>query len=657
MFSYVKKKLYSIYTKGYLHYSIILTLDVFVGVFSACIATVATLYFTGAHTDHLALLILIALGAAALSSFVSALVLKSYKQILRYSSFSVSQKTVRKAFVNAVLLTLLSDLFINLSPIDVSLRRFALFGVLFFMFDFFFTVGSRGFIILVTRWLKRGMNPNPEIVKDRVLIFGVSNDSVNTAKLLEDNKEFEAVGFCTRSDEKTKYEIGGLQIYHIKDIYKFSLLAKHKKIHGIVFTGERDFLKEREAFLVDCQSIGLKTYLAPKIGEASADNVARNGVRSIRIEDLLLRDVIHHEKKVVQDMYRDKVVMVTGAAGSIGSELVDQIAALNVRQLVLVDNAETPLHNIRLKIEDKYKSLKFAPIIGDVRNKNRLKAIFETYRPDIVIHAAAYKHVPLMEENPCESIRVNVIGSKNVADLCRQYNVDRMVMVSTDKAVNPTNVMGASKRAAEIYIQSLGKAIENGSLEGRTKYITTRFGNVLGSQGSVIHRFREQIEKGGPVTVTDERIVRFFMSIPEACSLVLVASASATATQIFVFDMGEQHKIVDLAKRMIKLSGLEPDVDIKIKFTGLRPGEKLYEETLATEENTYPTEIEKVMIARVREFAMEEIADQYKELETLSEGVRVLESVKLLKQLVPEFKSANSRFVVLDQDTSQQNDA
>ena len=312
--------------------------------------------------------------------------------------------------------------------------------------------------------------------------------------------------------------------------------------------------------------------------------------------------------------------------------------------------AESPLHEIRLELEHDYPDLDLVPMIGDVRNREKVEIVFDRYRPDIVLHAAAYKHVPLMEEHPCESIMANLSGTRNVADMAVRYGAERMVMISTDKAVNPTNVMGACKRACEMYIQSLGQAISEGRIEGKTIFVTTRFGNVLGSNGSVIGLFRRQIASGGPVTVTHKEIVRYFMSIPEACSLVLQASTLAERPQIFVFDMGQAHKIDELARRMIRLSGFEPDKDIKIIYTGLRPGEKLYEEVLATTENTEPTSIDKIRIADIRPNDYAEISEQVERILTAARNFRTDEAVRELKVLIPEFISNNSPYQHIDEE-------
>ncbi len=354
-------------------------------------------------------------------------------------------------------------------------------------------------------------------------------------------------------------------------------------------------------------------------------------------------------KEIVAN-FKDKVVLVTGAAGSIGSELCRQLVKFGIRRLILFDNAETPLHNLRLEFEDEHSDLHFVPVIGDVRIPTRLDYVFRTYHPQVVFHAAAYKHVPLMEENPCEAVLVNVAGSRNVADKCIEYGVESMVMISTDKAVNPTNIMGCTKRLAEIYIQSLGLAVEKGVVKGCTKFVTTRFGNVLGSNGSVIPRFREQIAAGGPVTVTDPEIERFFMTIPEACRLVMEAATISSGNQIFVFDMGEPVKIVHLAEQMIHLAGFEVGKDIRIEYVGLRPGEKLYEEVLASKENTLPTSHDRIRIAKIREYDYADALKAVCRLEELGRDVNIPEMVRLMKRTVPEYKSENSAFEQYDQE-------
>ena len=388
--------------------------------------------------------------------------------------------------------------------------------------------------------------------------------------------------------------------------------------------------------------------MLPTIDELREGTKTLRNLPDIRIEDLLGRDEIHINTGEIANFLKGKVVMVTGAAGSIGSELCRQLCHFGLKQLVLFDSAETPMHNIRLELEEKFPQVEFTPVMGDVRMIDRVESVFRRLHPRIVFHAAAYKHVPLMEENPCEAVHTNVYGTHNVADMAVKYDVDKFIMISTDKAVNPTNVMGASKRLAEIYVQSLSIAISKGLHPGKTRFITTRFGNVLGSNGSVIPRFREQLAKGGPLTVTHPDIIRYFMTIPEACRLVLEAAFMGKGNEIFVFDMGTPVKIADLARRMIELAGLVPDKDIEIQYTGLRPGEKLYEELLAIKENTLPTLNEKIYRAQVREYDFKEINELMDPLVHLAVCVDKVRTVKLMKEIVPEFKSKNSEYEALD---------
>ena len=364
-------------------------------------------------------------------------------------------------------------------------------------------------------------------------------------------------------------------------------------------------------------------------------------IKKVQIEELLEREPIQLDKEDIQLQLTGKVILVTGAAGSIGSEIVRQLIRFHPKNIILLDQAESPLYDMEMELHDKYKLQPYEIVMGDIRNKERMENVFRTFHPQIVFHSAAYKHVPMMENNPSESILTNVLGTKTIADLSVEYKVEKFVMVSTDKAVNPTNVMGASKRIAEIYTQSLNKT-------SATKFITTRFGNVLGSSGSVIPRFRQQIESGGPVTITDPEITRYFMTIPEACQLVLEAGTMGKGGEIFIFDMGDSVKIYDLAVKMIKLSGLVLDKDIRIVYTGLRPGEKLYEELLADHENTLPTHHNQILIAKVKEYDFDSVSNSINDLITLFDKQDNNSIVKKMKELVPEYKSNNSIYVSLD---------
>ena len=484
--------------------------------------------------------------------------------------------------------------------------------------------------------------------RSRVLVYGINDKAVATVTRLRGSRRFEVVGLISKNNSIVHNLIADRIVYHFDNRYEFEETVRNLSLRGVIFTEERDVAAEQNDLVRYCSELGVKVLIAPAVDEMTGAPTEHLHIRSIRIEDLLGREEIKISMDAIRTNFKDKVVLVTGCAGSIGSELCRQLASFGIRKLVLFDNAETPMHNLRLELEERFPKLDFTPIIGDVRQSKRLDFAFRTHRPQVVFHAAAYKHVPLMEENPCEAVLVNVDGTRNVADKCIQYDVEKMVMISTDKAVNPTNVMGCTKRLAEIYVQSLGKAIEAGQVQGRTKFVTTRFGNVLGSNGSVIPRFREQIEHGGPITVTDKNITRYFMTIPEACRLVMEAATLPTENRICVFDMGQPVKIDTLARRMIELAGLIPGQDIEIVYTGLRPGEKLYEEVLSTKENTDETSHDRIRIARVREYDYADAVRAADELTALSHEVRIPETVKLMKEIVPEYISNNSRFEIFD---------
>lgn len=482
----------------------------------------------------------------------------------------------------------------------------------------------------------------------RVLIYGIGADSVALMSSLTNSRQFRVAGFVNPEKYLSEYRVSNKRVYNFETSEELDHFKQHNIIDGIIYPDYKSLQFESDRLVAFSQKLAVKSYLLPSVDEITEGVKPHARIKEIQIEDLLGRNEIEINMVAITDSFADKCIMVTGAAGSIGSELSRQLASFGVKRLILFDNAETPLHNIRLELEHKYPDLDFVPCIGDVRSDDRLTMAFEEYRPEVVFHAAAYKHVPLMEENPCEAARVNVTGTHLVAEHCVKYGVEKMVMVSTDKAVNPTNVMGASKRLAEIYVQSLGVAIERGEVNGKTQFITTRFGNVLGSNGSVIPFFKRQIEEGGPVTVTHPEITRYFMTIPEACRLVMDAAAMSSGNEIYVFDMGTPMKIADLAKKMIRLAGFEPNVDIDVKYTGLRPGEKLYEELLSNEENTIPTTHSKISVAKVREYSYRDVITQFNRLEELALEVKVTETVALMKAMVPEFISNNSEYEKLD---------
>ena len=528
-----------------------------------------------------------------------------------------------------------------------------------------YTAISLGFLLdaLVTLFLLLGLRLCMIVVYDliklkqtrrdncrRVLVYGTGDKSVSLVPRLQNSPHYRVAGFLTYGKRLRNHTVADCPVYYFEDAGSVEYLRDRFDIDAVLFATNDDAQEEQERLINYCAEKGVKVLISPPIDEVIDGKIMKQSIREIKIEDLLGRPEIRISMEEIIANFRGKTILVTGAAGSIGSELCRQLATFGIRELILYDNGETPMHNLRLELEERYPELKFIPVIGDVRIPARLDFAFRTYRPQVVFHAAAYKHVPLMEENPCEAVLVNVAGSRNVADKCIEYDVEKMVMISTDKAVNPTNIMGCTKRLAEIYVQSLGLSIEQGTMKGKTKFVTTRFGNVLGSNGSVIPRFREQIAKGGPVTVTHPEITRFFMTIPEACRLVMEAATMSTGNQIFVFDMGESVKIAHLARRMIELAGFEPDKDIKIEYTGLRPGEKLYEEVLSNKENTEPTLHDRIRIAKVREYDYREACEVAEELESLSRSVCIPDMIRLMKRTVPEFKSKNSRFDVYDKE-------
>lgn len=630
-------------TNTYMRSHIVLAIDLFasllasLGVFSLIYIIVP---FVILSTNNM----LTWLIGSVVASCISFLYFKPYRAIIRYSTLREMGSIALATFGKDILLWISMLAFSTL-----GISSTLLFGMI--TIDFLFTltilVMVRVAMMIVYDLLGGRITSNRNM--RRVLVYDIGDKSASVVTRLRNSRHYEVVGFLTYGKTYHGHQLLGLPVYYFENVDDLSILAKKCSLNGVLFSTVTDARAEQSRLISFCHDAGIKTFITPSIDEVTPGSTPGNYVRNIKIEDLLGRPEIKISMDEIIANFKDKVVMVTGAAGSIGSELCRQLATFGVKKLILFDNAETPLHNIRLELEDKYPELNFVPVIGDVREKARLDFVFRKHHPQIVFQAAAYKHVPLMEENPCEAVHVNVVGSRQVADKCVEYDVEKMVMVSTDKAVNPTNIMGCTKRLAEIYVQSLGLAIERGDIKGRTKFVTTRFGNVLGSNGSVIPRFREQIEHGGPITVTHPEIRRFFMTIPEACRLVMEAATFATGTQIFVFDMGESVKISTLAERMVNLAGLEVGRDIKIEYTGLRPGEKLYEEVLATKENTLPTQHERIFVAKVRTYDYSGAREVAERLRDFAVRVEIPEMVKLMKVTVPEFKSKNSEFEIYDQ--------
>ncbi len=480
---------------------------------------------------------------------------------------------------------------------------------------------------------------------ERVFIFGVKEGGISIAKSLrnQDPAQYTLAGFVTVMTNLTGMRLMGVRTWPF-DSNLVNVMRQEGVKAMFVSPLRSDTLRESPEIIDSIIKAGIKIYMVPR--EQPWDgksDIQHQTMREVSIEDLLPREQIDVDMNAIGKLLNGRRILVTGAAGSIGSEIARQVASHNPEKLIMIDQAETPMHDMRLMMKRDFADVEAPTIVADITNKERMREIFAMYRPHYVFHAAAYKHVPMMEDNPGEAIRNNVDGTRIIADLSVEYGVDKFVMVSTDKAVNPTNVMGCSKRICEIYVQSLDEAEKTGKIKGKTQFVTTRFGNVLGSNGSVIPLFKEQIKKGGPITVTHPEIIRFFMLIPEACKLVLEAGTMGKGGEIFVFDMGKPVKIVDLAKRMIDLSGTQ----CEIKFTGLRDGEKLYEEVLNEQETTLPTFHPKIKIAKVRVYDFDAASKEIDDLVNHSFD-EDMEVVRMMKALVPEFKSQNSKYKELD---------
>lgn len=573
--------------------------------------------------DYLALLLM---------RSVSFIISKTYKGVVRYTSTRDAMRILAVIILGSL------SLFV-LNAVTYFTVGYFVFPTAIIIIDALVTL----FLMICSRLAVKAIyfeSKNPERSKINVLIYGAGEGGIITKRTLDRDAaiKYKVAGFIDDDAKKKGRSLEGAFIYTTD---KLPELVKENGVELIIISIQNLSPAKKNEITDWCLNNNVKLLNVPPAKKWINGELSFNQLRSVNIEDLLEREPIKLDNDLISAQLNNKVILITGAAGSIGSELSRQCLKYNPKKIILLDQAESPLHEVELEFGDKYAKDKFETVIGDVRNLDRMRNVFKTFKPEIVFHAAAYKHVPMMENNPSESILNNILGTKNAADLSVEYNVQKFVFVSTDKAVNPTNVMGASKRIAEIYIQSLGK-------KTNVKFITTRFGNVLGSNGSVIPRFKRQIELGGPITITDPEITRYFMTIPEACQLVLEAGSMGNGGEIFVFDMGKSVKIVDLARKMIKLSGLEEGKDIKIVYTGLRPGEKLYEELLADSENTLPTHHTQILIGKVREYQYNEVSKVINELIELFDTQNNTKIVQCMKELVPEFKSNNSVFEKLD---------
>ncbi|MEJ5051878.1 nucleoside-diphosphate sugar epimerase/dehydratase [Chryseobacterium culicis] len=562
------------------------------------------------------------------------LLFKTYAGIIRHSTFFDFFKILwssGSALVAMLGLNFMSELILG-KPVYLYPVLFLFFFISIFLMFFFRMVTKQIFGILL---------PKEVAYKERIAIVGVEDTSISLAKAIIHNPDhpYRLAGFLSTRSDSQKAMLLGHKIYNKKQFFKSDTLKDQFDAVLIKDVMTKPEMEEWTSLALDK---GLKVLKAPVVNIIKEDDIV-GSIRPLQIEDLLDRPIIKIENDEVKSYHVHKNILVTGGAGSIGSEIVRQVSQLNSSLIVVVDQAESPLYELQLELLERFPNQMFKFVLADISNYSRMEKLFDDNQFSIVYHAAAYKHVPLIEDNPHEAIFVNIGGTQNVALLSKKYNVNRFVMVSTDKAVNPTNVMGASKRAAELFVQSLQNSSQN-----TTKFITTRFGNVLGSNGSVIPHFKKQIEKGGPVTITHPDIIRYFMTIPEACELVLQAGTMGQGGEIYVFDMGKPVKILDLAERMIKLSGYTPGIDIKIDFIGLRPGEKLYEELLTDHSTTIPTHHEKIMISRDPLMEFEEIEILCKQIILSAMNKDSLQIVRILKTIVPEFISNNSEFEILD---------
>lgn len=560
----------------------------------------------------------------------------TYDGILRYSSFIDLQRVFYAVTFGAVLSAITKDMLLSthfFPGVEIEYRNIVL-GAL---------------ISTLVLWAIRVIAKTIFDVSlsdyniKHAFIYGVKEGGIGLAKQIKNSKpmKFKLMGFISDDTKIKHHHLMGTKVYapNLNTIRKM----RNNNISTLLISpGAINVFRANKGFQDALLAEGIHIYM-PTTQEWNRNE--QQQLKEVSIEDLLPRDEISIDMESVGSMLHGKRILITGSAGSIGSEMVRQIAKYSPAELILIDSAETPQHDIRLMMAKQFPDIKAETIVTTICSKSRMEHIFKTYLPDYVFHAAAYKHVPMMENNPCESIQNNVYGTKILADLAVKYGVKKFVMISTDKAVNPTNVMGCSKRICEIYVQSLNKAIEEGIINGKTQFVTTRFGNVLGSNGSVIPLFKKQIKAGGPVTVTDPRIIRYFMLIPEACKLVLEAGTKGNGGEIFVFDMGKPVKIADMAQRMINLSGAK---NVEIKYTGLRAGEKLYEEVLNEKESTKPSFHDKIRIAEVREYDYTEVSKQIDDLIEKSKLYDEMLTVKCMKEIVPEYKSNNSIYEKLD---------
>lgn len=615
---------------------IIFFIDIFICFFSVVLAYLLRFNFSipQVELDTLGLVI----SAILITRAVSFLIARTYAGIIRYTS----SKDVQRIFVVISSGTLLFT-FANLVTYYTSGRFYIPFSIL--IIEYLATC----FLMIVSRIVVKVLYfefKNPNRLKTNVIIYGAGELGLITKRTLDRDAgtKYKVRAFIDDDLKKKGKKLEGAYIHHTSELDE---LLKENDVAHLVIAIKDISPSKKQTIAEKCIITNTKVLNVPPVFNWINGELSFKQIKKIKIEDLLERDPIKLDTQKIRQLLTNQTVLVTGAAGSIGSEMVRQILLFNPKLVVLLDQAESPLYEIELELREKFNKVNWEIVIGDVRSYERMERLFNAFKPDVVFHAAAYKHVPMMENNPSEAVYTNVLGTKIIADLSVKFQVKEFVLISTDKAVNPTNIMGASKRIAEIYTQSLNYAAHNTS----TKFVTTRFGNVLGSNGSVIPRFKKQIDRGGPITITHPEITRYFMTIPEACQLVLEAGAMGKGGEIFIFDMGKSVKIVDLAKKMVRLSGLTLGKDIQIVYTGLRPGEKLYEELLNQQENTVPTHHSSILIAKVKEYNYDLVLDKISMLIKLFKEQNNKALVTKMKEIVPEFKSNNSIYEELDKET------
>ena len=570
---------------------------------------------------------------------VSFLIFKLYSGIVRYTSAVDSIRILSTLLFNVIVLFAIKLILIagnipTLIPTNIII-----------VYSLFAFTGLTTYRTLIKIFFQYNKTKTSD--KKNVIVYGAGDLGIAVKRTFDHDLKSNnyIVAYLDDDESKIGKYIDGIKIFSSADLGR---LINKLAIDELIFASHRISTEKKNQVIDICLEHKINVLTLPPVSEIINGTVSPTQIKKVKIEDLLERAPIKLKNDSLLEQLRGKRILVTGAAGSIGSEIAKQLGHFEPQLIILCDQAESPLHNLHLDLQDHFKNQAYQSFIADVKNEDRMRILFETFKPQYVYHAAAYKHVPMMENHPIEGVRTNVFGTFILSNLSIEFEVSKFVFVSTDKAVNPTNVMGATKRIAEMYVQSLNNDLEENHPNTKTRFITTRFGNVLGSNGSVIPRFREQIEKGGPLTVTHPDITRYFMTIPEACQLVIEAGCMGNGGEIFVFDMGKSVKIVDLAEKMIKLSGFIPYQDIDIKFTGLRPGEKLYEELLNDLENTLPTHHQKIMIAKVRENNLLEVVEQINQLEERVKTNNNVEIVRQMKVIVPEFKSQNSIYEQLD---------